>query len=116
MKSTTIILAAVFALQVNVLCAGSEKTSLLCTTENCLAALAPTTPAEATFEANEAGAIEPGALVPAVPFEADFNDMVAVVAIDLVSLAPATPTEADFDDSCEAAGNAGDLGRSNKKP
>jgi hypothetical protein len=77
MKTTTLILAAIFALHTSVLFAGNESATPKTTTETSLvdiAALVPVTPAEATFE-----------------------DTVPEPFIDLSSLAPVTPAEADFE-------------------
>lgn len=40
-------------------------------------------------------------LVPVVPLEADFEDIVPQVQLDLTSLEPKIPAEADFDDTCD---------------
>jgi hypothetical protein len=99
MKATTIILAAFFTLQVSVLFAGNETTTLTSApveTTLDLSALIPSTPAEATFEEVDIEVIEFTSLAPVVPAEAEFEEMVPV--IDLGSLTPITPAEADFSD------------------
>jgi hypothetical protein len=76
MKATsTILIAAVLALQVNVLFVGNETSS------------APVANATATITLTS--------LAPATPKEADFKD--AATMNDLAYLAPVTPTEADFE-------------------
>jgi hypothetical protein len=102
MKASTIILAALFTLQVSVLFAGNESTALNSTpieTTLDLLALVPSTPAEATFEEVNIEMFDFTALAPIVPAEADFEDMAPVV--DLESLAPVTPAEADFSDGAD---------------
>jgi len=101
MKTTTIIIAAVLALQVNVLFAGNESASAPAATENTLIALAPATPVEATFEDFSPVTIAVRILAPVVPMEAEFEDVVPEPIIDVASLAPATPAEADFNDSTD---------------
>jgi hypothetical protein len=98
MKATTVIIAAILALQVNILFAGNETVSAPGTTDNTLisaAILAPVAPVEATFE--EAILINENAnLVPVTPSEATFED----VSCDMVSafdLAPVVPVLADFE-------------------
>jgi hypothetical protein len=102
MKATTILLAALFTLQVSVLFAGNEstvptKTSVESTLD--LTALIPVTPAEATFEEVNIEVIDFDALAPVVPVEAEFEELVPV--IDLGSLVPVTPAEADFSDATD---------------
>ena len=102
MKATTIILAALFTLQVSVLFAGNESTPVTSATVETtldMTALIPVTPAEATFEEATIEVIDFAALIPVFPMEAEFEDMVPVV--DLGSLAPVTPAEADFSDGAD---------------
>jgi hypothetical protein len=99
MKATTIIIAAILSLQVNVLFAGNYEES---PTVN--SALAPVTPGEATFEETtltNAFTFKFSDLAPVTPGEADFSDVVPEKNIDLTILAPVTPAEADFTDSIE---------------
>jgi hypothetical protein len=99
MKTTTIIIAAVLTLQAGFLFAGNESSSAPVTNESAsisLATLAPSTPAEATFE-EFAAANEFGSLIPAVPTEATFEDVSGDMA-STFTLAPATPVTADFED------------------
>lgn len=100
MKTTTIILATLLTLQISFLFAGNESITATPATEvsfSAVSMLAPSTPAEATFE--EAGSVtfDLEALAPATPPAADFEEMVPV--IDLSALSPATPAEADFTDA-----------------
>ena len=103
MKTTTIILAAVLSLQINVLFAGNEHSPANVnstreeTTLN-VSALFPDTPAEATFEDVCMVCLDIEALAPEVPAEADFSDVAPATGIDLLFLAPATPDKADFSD------------------
>jgi hypothetical protein len=102
MKATTIILAALFTLQVSVLFAGNESTIVISASPEStfdMTVLIPVTPTEATFEEVNSEAIDFDALAPVVPVEADFEEMVPV--IDLGSLAPETPAEADFSDAVD---------------
>ena len=95
MKSTTTILAAVLTLSINVLFAGNEKARMNTETNSFQTSLAPSTPAEATFEdANDATATAFN-LAPVTPFEADFSDAITETIID-ITLAPVTLIEADF--------------------
>lgn len=101
MKATTIILAAIFTLSINVLFASSDgavvnnniKSSTFTT-------LAPSTPAEATFEDMTETTID---LAPVAPIEADFSDAIPETTIDITTLAPVTPGEADFASDEETA-------------
>jgi hypothetical protein len=96
MKATTIILTAIFALSMNVLFASNDGAAVNSETNAFQNALAPSTPAEATFEdANEATAIAFN-LAPVSPIEADFSDAIPEMNIDISTLAPVTPIEADF--------------------
>ena len=123
MKATTIIIAAVLALQVNVLFAGSKSSyESPVTNENSsgsLISLAPITPAEATFDDNVTlvdytilAPVTPTEatledmpseiaqvldLAPVTPAVADFNDVTDLITLDFYSLAPSTPAEADFE-------------------
>ena len=94
MKATTIILAAVLTLSMNVLFAGNDGATVNNETYSVLT-LAPSTPSEATFEEmNEATATFN--LAPVAPSEADFSDVAPEMTIDYSRLAPVTPGEADF--------------------
>ena len=97
MKATTTILAAVLTLSMNVLLASNDGAAVNNTMNSTtFTALAPSTPAEATFEdVNDA---TPAAfnLAPVTPIEADFSDAVTESTIDIIPLAPVTPIEADF--------------------
>ncbi|MFA5419896.1 MAG: hypothetical protein WC341_15695 [Bacteroidales bacterium] len=97
MKATTMILTAVFSLQVGVLFAGTDvvvpSTEMNSTTT--LVSIAPTTPVEATFEEVVLEDQYTG-LSPVTPFEADFSDAIEGT-IDINVLAPKTPLFADFE-------------------
>jgi hypothetical protein len=102
MKATTIIIATVLALQVNILFADNDNTSAPATGENTLismSSLSPATPAEATFEEgfemNEAAH-----LAPVIPAEATFEDMPSEMT-QTVDLAPMTPAVADFEEAID---------------
>jgi len=98
MKTLTIIIIAVLALQANVLTACSAI-SLPIPTEGSTftpALLAPSTPMEATFE-DDVQATGYAALVPFIPAEASFEDAgIGVLMMD--DLTPVVPTVAAFDD------------------
>jgi hypothetical protein len=102
MKATTIILAALFTIQVSALFAENESTTRTSTPVEStfdMMALIPVTPAEATFEEVNSEVIDFAALVPVVPVEAEFEEIIPV--IDLGSLAPVTPADADFSDGAD---------------
>jgi hypothetical protein len=105
MKATSIIIAAVLSLQLNVLFAGNDETRSITNNEAVsysLTTLAPVTPAEASFEDAElTNTFNYGisVLAPVTPVEADFSDVVPEKNIDLTILAPVTPSEADFTDN-----------------
>lgn len=96
------IIAAVLTLQAGILFAGNDNAPASSNDNSTitLVSIAPTTPAEATFE--EVTTInEVAPLVPATPTEATFDD----VTSDLVpawNLAPVTPGSADFNDAVDA--------------
>jgi hypothetical protein len=96
MKATTIILAAVLSLSMNVLFAGNDGTSVNSETNSVLT-LAPSTPSEATFE-DITNATATYNLAPATPSEADFTDVAPDYTMGFSVLAPVTPNEADFSD------------------
>jgi hypothetical protein len=94
MKATTIILAAIFSLSLNVLIAGNDGATVNSRTHS-LRALAPTTPSEATFEeVNFTSACID--LAPVTPVEAGFQEVVPEMIAEHSNLAPVTPAEADF--------------------
>jgi hypothetical protein len=103
MKTTTIIIAAIFTLQAGILFAGNDNVLIPVSNETSsmtITALAPSTPAEATFE--EITMIdEMASLVPVTPAEASFEEMPSDM-ISMVLLAPATPITADFNDFVDA--------------
>ncbi len=100
MKTTTIILAAIFTLQVGILFAENDNISTSVINETSaitLVSLAPSTPVEATFE-EIITVNEMVSLVPLTPAEATFEEMPSDM-ISLVMLAPVTPATADFQDT-----------------
>ncbi|MEI7727818.1 MAG: hypothetical protein WCK09_22115 [Bacteroidota bacterium] len=103
MKTTTIIIAAIFTLQASILFAGNDNISTPVTNETAaiiLTTLAPSTPVEATFE-EMIPVNEINSLIPVTPSEATFEEMPAEM-ISLVMLAPVTPVTADFNDSTDS--------------
>ncbi|HNY01086.1 MAG TPA: hypothetical protein PKG48_00785 [Bacteroidales bacterium] len=99
MKTFTIILASLLIFQTSILFAGNEsntpKNGMETTTLN-LAALAPVTPAEATFE--DAPAVpDLSTIAPVPPAEADFDDTLPNPLADPSGLAPVYPDQADFE-------------------
>jgi hypothetical protein len=107
MKATTIIIAAVLSLQVSLLFAHNDETTLNANNTSAplyMNNLAPVAPAEATFEdATETSAFtfDFSVLAPETPVEADFSDVVPEKNIDLSILAPVTPSEAGFNENIE---------------
>ena len=96
MKATTIILAAVLSLSMNVLFASNDGAVVNAETNSFQVSLAPGTPAEATFEEMTEATATAFNLAPVTPVEADFNDAIPESTIDITTLAPVTPIEADF--------------------
>lgn len=121
MKATTILIATVLTLQVNVLFAHNDNIpaparneSFACpyiamlapvapleasfeeiASVDLIADLMPVTPTEATFEDADLTVMFDG-LAPVEPMEATFEDAPAEIVSNFV-LAPATPVEADFE-------------------
>ncbi len=124
MKATTTIsiIAAVFSLQAGILFANNDNSPLPASNDAsasyCIA-LAPSTPAEATFDEtlfvsdfSVLGPVTPAEasfeesaevltsaviLAPVTPSTADFEDASNIVSSDIISLAPVTPAAADFE-------------------
>ena len=97
MKATTITLAAIFTLSMNVLFASNDGAAVINNmTSSTFTALAPITPAEATFEEVTDATATAFILAPVSPIEADFSDAISETTIDIFTLAPVTPSEADF--------------------
>ena len=97
MKATITILATIFALSMNVLFASNDGAAVINSmTSSTFTALAPATPAEATFEEVNVATANAFILAPVSPMEADFSDAVSETTIDITTLAPVTPSEADF--------------------
>ena len=94
MKATTIILAAVLTLSMNVLFASNDGVAVNSET-NSILTLAPSTPSEATFE-EMTESTATFTLAPVAPSEADFSDVAPEMTADYSILAPVTPSEADF--------------------
>ena len=95
MKAISTILAAVLTLSMNVLFASNDGAAVNSETNSFHASLAPSTPAEATFEEVNDATIAFN-LSPVSPIEADFSDAISETTIDITTLAPVTPGEADF--------------------
>ena len=128
MKAQSIIIAAIFSLQVSFLFASGTDTRLRINNNEFVNVsvniLAPVAPAEATFEDETIPALEnldlPGLtpvtlaeatfddetgdmlvfskLTPVTPFEADFNDDYPAQLVDITALAPGTPGFTDFEE------------------
>ena len=97
MKATTIILAAIFTLSMNVLFASNDGAVVNNNINpSTFATLAPSTPAEATFEDLIMATATAFNLAPVSPIEADFSDAISETTIDITTLAPVTRIEADF--------------------
>ncbi len=103
MKAKSIIIAAVLALQINVLLADNTNSSAPAAIVNYSVNamnLAPATPVEATFE--EPVMLNDFAdLAPVMPTEADFSDVAPVALLDAMVLAPSVPAIADFNDAVD---------------
>jgi hypothetical protein len=103
MKATTMIMAAVLTLSVNILFASNDGVAVNSENNSFSTSLAPVTPSEATFEEmNDAAS---ATLAPVTPALADFSDELSETTNDISALAPATPPEADFSPEEEQAGN-----------
>ena len=98
MKATTIILAAVFTLSMNVLLASNDGAVGNNETYS-LQVLAPITPSEATFEDVIVASADIFNLAPVTPGEADFSDVAPEPVNDFSALSPVTPSEADFSEN-----------------
>ena len=96
MKATTTILATVFTLSMNVLFASNDGATVKSEPNSFQNSLAPTTPAEATFEDAYDATVTIIIHGPSTPIEADFSDTIPETTIDITTLAPVTPCEADF--------------------
>jgi hypothetical protein len=96
MKATTIILAVVLTLSMNVLFAGNDGAAVNNETNSFQTSLAPSTPTEATFEEMNDAISTTFILAPSTPIEADFPDVISETTIDIITLAPVTPSEAAF--------------------
>jgi len=95
MKASTILLAAALTLSMNILFASNDGAVMSRETSSTFTSLAPSTPAEATFE-EISDATTTIVLAPATPIEADFTDALTESTINITTLAPVTPIEADF--------------------
>ena len=96
MKATITILAAVLTLSMNVLFASNDGAAVNSETSSFKTSLAPSTPAEATFEEVNDATATAFILAPVSPMAADFSDAISETTIDIFTLAPVTPSEADF--------------------
>jgi len=98
MKTTTIILAALFTLQFNMLFAGSNNENIPANSETysmTLATLAPAIPATANFDDASSDILIPQCLAPLTPLTAGFDD--DETNLFLTNLAPVIPMAADFE-------------------
>jgi hypothetical protein len=105
MKATTTILAAILILQINTVFASNDGVPVNTNkgmSYNAQFLLAPSTPAEATFE-ETAPAVEVFVLSPVTPKEATFEEETEDPGIS--NLAPVTPAEADFNNDEPALNN-----------
>jgi hypothetical protein len=109
MKTITIIIASVLTLGVfSVFASGTDVRSGSSTPAPAVvsAALAPVTPAEATFEEASfapSAVADVMALAPVTPAEASFElEAETVIVPALAGLAPVMPAEADFSDAAAA--------------
>ena len=102
MKTITIILAAIFTLQIGVLFAGNENltnsTTEITSSLN-MVTLAPTSPVEATFEDISLDNTFLG-LSPINPMVADFEDF-SIEMVPVNDFSPINPSVADFSDTVE---------------
>jgi hypothetical protein len=102
MKLSTLIIAAIFTLQVSNIFAGNTRTknlSVLDLPGSPVLMLAPTTPAEADFSDVIIGSdFNLLALAPVTPSVADFNDISPEIKSSIIDLVPETPSFADFDE------------------
>lgn len=94
MKTITIIITAVLALNVSLLNASTPNPTRPVTTPNTISILAPVVPMEATFS-DSIIEMDYSVLAPAVPAEANFEDTILVN--DNLALLPEVPAEADFE-------------------
>ena len=101
MKTTKTILAFIFAFQTAFLFAGNDTPSVFSTESSAavVLALAPVTPAEATFEDMAPESLFSG-LSPVTPGVATFEDC-SVEMVSVKALSPETPSVADFTDSTD---------------
>ena len=101
MKTKTILLTAILALQLNFLIAGSDVLPLNPpnpTVSNTINSLISAMPVEATFE-EELTPLQISIPAPVPPMEATFNDEPETPAAFI--FAPEAPVEADFSDDAE---------------
>ena len=97
MKATTLILAIIFALQINILYAGTDREIIK---SPCIVTNLNNTSGSASRDLAD-DACYLASLTPVLPTEADFNDFAPVASIEISDLAPITPAEADFNDPIE---------------
>ena len=106
MKTTKLILAAIFTLQIGFLFAGNENltnsTTEITSSIN-MVSLAPTSPVEATFEEVVVENTFFG-LSPITPMGADFEDF-SVEMVSINDLSPVIPSITDFTDTVEISIN-----------
>jgi hypothetical protein len=105
MKTTTMIISAIFTLQAGFLFGENDGAPVNKTGEVSIVdvhSLVPLTPGEATFEDfYTTTTADIASLEPVVPVEADFSDVAPISGTEFTNLAPITPPEADFNDSSD---------------
>ena len=102
MKTTTIIIAAIFTLQVSNIFAGNSEMNNSSNSDfssSAVLTLAPTTPVEADFsDLVPEPVFDQSTLAPVTPAFANFDDNAPEVVSNSINLAPETPSFADFDE------------------
>jgi len=99
---STIIIAAVLTLSVNVLFASNDNVSAPVANANttiAMTSLAPAVPAEADFE-DAVEMIDFSVLAPVTPVEAQFED-ISYESVAALNLAPLTPAVADVNEEID---------------
>jgi len=107
MKTTTVTLAAILTLSINVLFAENNTSTFPVPASREMLnvnTLIPVTPAVADFNDAIAPEVNNNELIPFTPGEADFEDVNNEILLNM-ELSPVTPSTADFSDSMENALN-----------
>ena len=103
MKTTTVILAAILTLSINLIFAENNTSKFPEPIPGAtlhVNQLIPVTPAEADFNDAIAPEINNNELIPFTPGEADFEEVNNEILLNM-ELAPVTPASADFSDNME---------------